>query len=262
MKRLLLIFAHPDDESFSCGGTVAKYVKAGWDVHLLCATRGERGETGPFGTLDPKALGVIRQKEVQQAANLLGIHTVSFLDYIDGTLAARTPGDIEDFVYRKMLETIPDAVITFDTTGVSNHPDHIKLCYSTTYAFQKYAAWVIDQLEDRADKNEDILPKLYYVCMPESIATYLKKQKNIPKELFNKPWIGTPDERITTVIDIGKFAGVKKKALAAHVSQQSDVNRFLSLPHHPLLAHEHFILRYHGTREIFMGKNDRVSNKL
>ena len=50
-------FAHPDDESFSCGGTVAKYVKAGWEVHLLCATRGERGETGPYGKLDPETLG-------------------------------------------------------------------------------------------------------------------------------------------------------------------------------------------------------------
>ena len=262
MKKLLLVFAHPDDESFSCGGTVAKYVKAGWEADLLCATRGERGETGPYGKLDPETLGGIRQKEVQQAGKLLGIHTVSFLDYIDGTLASRTPGDIEDFVYRKMTEMIPDAVITFDTTGISNHPDHVKLCYSTTYAFQKYAAWVADQFEDPADIDENALPKLYYVCMPESIATYLKKQKNIPQELFNKPWNGTPDERITTVIDTGKFTGVKKKALGAHISQQADVKRFLSLPRHPLLSQEHFILRMHGTKEVFMGKNDRVFNKL
>lgn len=262
MKKLLLVFAHPDDESFSCAGTVAKYVKAGWEVHLLCATRGEQGETGPYGKLDPKALGEIRQKEVQYAAMLLGIHTVSFLDYIDGTLASKTPGDIEDFVYRKMMEIIPDCVITFDTTGVSNHPDHIKLCYATTYAFQKYAAWVADQLEDQAAIDENIEPKLYYVCMPESIATYLKKQKNIPQELFHKPWMGTPDERITTVIDTKKCMGVKKKALEAHISQQADVRRFLSLSRHPLLSHEHFILRFHGTKEVFMGKNDRVSNKL
>ncbi|MBI5448862.1 PIG-L family deacetylase [Candidatus Gottesmanbacteria bacterium] len=262
MKKLLLVFAHPDDESFSCGGTVAKYVKAGWDVHLLCATRGERGETGPYDALAPEALGSIRQKEVQLAASVLGIHTVSFLDYIDGTLAARTPGDIEDFVYRKMLELIPDCVITFDTTGVSNHPDHIKLCYSTTYAFQKYAAWVAQQLEDRPAVDENTLPKLYYICMPESIATYLKKMKNIPQELFNKPWKGTPDEKITTVIDTAKFMNKKKKALAAHISQRADVNRFLSLSRHPLLIKEYFILRYHGTKEIFMGKNDRVSNKL
>ena len=98
--------------------------------------------------------------------------------------------------------------------------------------------------------------------MPESIATYLKKQKNIPQELFNKPWNGTPDERITTVIDTGKFTGVKKKALGAHISQQADVKRFLSLPRHPLLSQEHFILRMHGTKEVFMGKNDRVFNKL
>ena len=47
MKKILLVFAHPDDESFAAAGTVAKYVKAGWEVDLICATRGEKGEAGP-----------------------------------------------------------------------------------------------------------------------------------------------------------------------------------------------------------------------
>jgi hypothetical protein len=98
--------------------------------------------------------------------------------------------------------------------------------------------------------------------MPESVARYLKKKKTLPSESFGKPWLGTPDKNITTVINIMKFGGTKKKALAAHISQQEDVQRFLSLPSQPMLKHEYFILRMQGTTEVFMGKNDHVTNSL
>lgn len=261
MKRLLLVFAHPDDESFSCGGTVAKYVHAGWKVDLVCATRGEDGSRGPYISLPQDQLGDIRQKELQKAGIALGLNSITFLGYKDGTLSAQTPGELEDTVYKKMEELVPDAVITMDTTGISNHPDHIKMCFVTTYAFQKYAAWVEEQLKDQKEAAQNF-PKLYYACMPESVADYLKKKKNIPHESFGKPWLGTEDKNVTTVINIMKFASAKKKALASHISQQEDIDRFLSLPSQPLLNHEYFILRMQGTTEVFMGKNDHVANHL
>jgi LmbE family N-acetylglucosaminyl deacetylase len=242
MKRLLLVFAHPDDESFSCGGTVAKYVKAGWRVDLICATRGEEGGSGE-----------IRQRELQKAGIALGVSTITFLGYRDGTLSSQTPGELEDNVHKKMEELVPDAVITMDTTGISNHPDHIKISFVTTYAFQKYAS--------RMEKQQ-IFPKLYYACMPESVAQYLQKKKTLPMESFGKPWRGTPDSKITTVINIMKFAAAKRLALTSHISQQESVDQFLSLPSQPELKNEYFILRMHGTTEVFMGKNDRVSNAL
>lgn len=79
MKRLLLVFAHPDDESFSCAGTVAKYVAAGWKVDLICATRGEDGSRGPYVDLPKDQLGDIRQKELQKACVTLGINSITFL---------------------------------------------------------------------------------------------------------------------------------------------------------------------------------------
>jgi LmbE family N-acetylglucosaminyl deacetylase len=261
MKRLLLVFAHPDDESFSCGGTVAKYVKAGWRVDLICATRGEEGSRGPYVNLPQEKLSDIRQKELQKAGITLGIKSITFLGYKDGTLSAQIPGELEDKVHKKMEELVPDAVITADTTGISNHPDHIKMSYVTTYAFQKYAAWIESKLKDQEEAAQ-IFPKLYYACMPESVADYLKKKKIIPAESFGKLWRGTPDKNITTVINIMKFASTKKKALTSHISQQEDINRFLSLPSQPFLKHEYFILRMHGTTEVFMGKGDRIVNTL
>lgn len=234
---------------------------AGWHVDLICATRGEEGSRGPYTDLPQSDLGQIRQKELQKAGVTLGISSVTFLGYRDGTLVSQTPGKLEDIVYKKMEELVPDAVVTMDTTGISNHPDHIKMCFVTTYAFQKYAAWIEEQLKDQEEAAQ-VFPKLYYACMPESTVQYLKKKKNLPAESFGKPWEGTPDKNITTVINIMKFASTKKKALASHVSQQEDVDRFLSLSSQPMLKHEYFILRMYGTTEVFMGKNDHVANNL
>lgn len=90
MRKLLLVFAHPDDEIPVCG-TIAKYKKIGWQVDLTFATN--------FG-------------------------------YSEGKLSALTPGTLEDPIYRAMEHELPDVVITFDKTGINNDPDHIKTCYA------------------------------------------------------------------------------------------------------------------------------------
>lgn len=277
MKKLFVSFAHPDDEAFACGGTIAKYVQVGWEVHLLCATREEAGGGGPYGEISEDALGRIRQKELEEAGTILGISAITFLGYKDGTLSGLHPGELEDKVYRLMASFAPDVVITFEPGGISNHPDHTKICLSTTYAFQRYArdraiamgeipvrvsqrARSFGELSAEGEKRSE--PKLYYVCMPESLATYFKKQKRIPSQSFGRPWTGTPDKFITTVINIRTFQRKKINALKVHKSQQSDVDRFLSGDRQPLLAQEYFILRMQGVSEVFMGKTDRVSNRL
>ncbi len=259
---MLLVFAHPDDESFSSAATIAKYAKLGWTIDLVCATRGEKGETGSYGEKTPEALGFIRQIELENAASYLGISTISFLKYVDGTLESDPPGKLEEILYQKMIELVPDIVITFDTSGVSNHPDHIRLSFATTFAFQKYAFQIQNALKDNPDYSEDSAPKLYYTCVPETTVEYLKKMKIFPEESFGKPMLGTPDKFITTAISAEGFQQLKKRALRCHVSQSEDVERFLSLEHNPLVKQEYYIFRMHGVREIFMGKNDHISSKL
>jgi LmbE family N-acetylglucosaminyl deacetylase len=259
MKRILLVASHPDDETFMTGGTVAKYVDEGWQVDLVTATRGEEGQRGPLVQLGRDKVGEVRQKELEKAGTELGIHSITLMGYKDGTLNMRTPGDIEDVVYKKMTEIIPDIVITADTTGISNHPDHIKLSYATTYAFQKYAKWIEEQLNAQ-EPEEQIFPKLYYACMPASIAAFAIKSKTHPAIQFAKPWKGVPDKEITTVIDISDFADVKLRAMHCHVTQTADVERHLKLK--DLMKHEYFIFRMHGTTEVFMGKNDHVADSL
>ncbi|MBI3343072.1 PIG-L family deacetylase [Candidatus Gottesmanbacteria bacterium] len=203
MKKMLLVFAHPDDESFFTGGTVTKYVKAGWQMERVCAA--------DWG-------------------------------YAEGKLSALTPGTLEDPIYRAMETGIPNVVITFDKTGINNDPDHIKVCYATTYAFQKYASWLEElQKKFRVRSSHDeswfkrleivitkkIEPKLYYACMPASTVGRAVREGGLPKESFGKPWRGAPDDEITTIID-----------------------------------HEYYILHMEGTKEHFMGKNDQISDRL
>jgi N-acetylglucosamine malate deacetylase 2 len=266
MKQILVITAHPDDESFSCGGTIAKYTHNGYAVHLVVATQGEKGHSVIHEEISEEELANIRVEELTTAAEILGISSISYLGYKDKSLSKLEPGDIEDKIYRQMCTIIPDMVITFDTTGISNHSDHIRVCFATTFAFQKYAKYIkknieLQKIEDQSIEIPDE-PKLYYVCMPSSIASYLRKEKILPDEMFGKPWAGTPDKYITTTIDISDFSEQKLNAVRAHKTQGVDAQRYLDIPNHPLLKHEYFIHRMQGLTEVFMGKNDKISSEL
>lgn len=257
MKKLLCVFAHPDDESFTAGGTIAKYVKAGWAVDLICGTRGEAGDIGSIRVTKGDALGEVREAELREAGKVLGLSSITFLPYKDGTLSTKVPGDIEEALINKLKEIKPDVVITFETGGISNHPDHIKLSYATTYAFQEYA-----KMRRKAIPNDENPPKLYYACVPESVCQYLIGEGVFPAEAHDRPWRGVEDKKISTVIDIKRFASVKEEALRKHMTQEGDVDRYYSIDSNILAVQEYYMLRMVGITEAFVGKNDRVSDGL
>lgn len=279
MQKILLVFAHPDDESFTAGGTIAKYARSGWQIDLVCATGGEAAATAKQ-EISTAQLKDLRTKELDVAAEILGINSVTLFDYADGALDRLNPGELEDKIFWRMISLAPDIVITFNTTGISNHPDHIKISYATTFAFQKYASVASEVRQMRlgikpfprhareawklkfAQIIADTEPKLYYACIPQSLVEHLLKQKLLPRESFGKPWQGTPDKAISTVIEIKLFRNFKLRALKAHASQRSDVERFLMFLGEPFLQRENFILRRRGTAEVFMGKNDSISRRL
>ena len=281
MKKMLLICAHPDDETISCGGTIAKYARAGWHVQLICATDGEAGSLGQYTDISGQQLGDIRRKELEKAGELLGISMITFLGYKDGALKNQTAGELEDVVYRKMTEFAPDVVITYESNGISNHPDHMKLTLASTYAFQKYAKGLLDlpnittlkgtkvreltrafqkSFAESLEKQGD--PKLYYACLPESVVVYLQKMHALPQESFGRPWAGVKDKFVTTVIDIKRYGSAKIQALQKHLTQKEDFAAEMAIDNNPQFLKEFFILRMQGVYEIFMGNNDRVSDRL
>src|SRR5215469_5830029 len=114
MGGLLLVLAHPDDETLF-GGTVARYTSAGVDAGLICGTRGERGKTS--GLCSVEELGRVRESELRESARILGIHRLEILPYVDQQLHAAPHDEIRRHIVALVRELRPQVVITFDPHG-------------------------------------------------------------------------------------------------------------------------------------------------
>ncbi len=134
MPRIAGIFAHPDDEVFCVGGTMATYVDAGAEALIMSATRGEAGQIRDASAATRATLGQAREQELREACRRLGVQHVRFLDHLDGTLASL---DRELFVTEvgEVLDDFrPDVVVTFGADGFYGHPDHVTVGLVVTEA--------------------------------------------------------------------------------------------------------------------------------
>jgi LmbE family N-acetylglucosaminyl deacetylase len=160
-KRLMVIFAHPDDAEFSVAGTVAKWAAKGTEVTYLLCTSGDRGTSDPDMT--PERLAELRQGEQLEAAEVLGVKTVLFLPYTDGMLQATL--DLRRDITREIRRFKPDAVICPDPTvryrgdGYLNHPDHraagdaaLDAIFPTARDRLAFPELLVDHLEPHAVK--------------------------------------------------------------------------------------------------------------
>lgn len=151
MKKpiILAVLAHPDDESFGMGGTLALYASRGADVYLVCATRGEAGEADPEHLTGFRDIGEMRESELRCAAGILGLKGVFFLGYRDSGMAGseanghpeaqirRPVPEVAGRVVKYIRELKPDIVLTFDPIGGYRHPDHIHIQQAATLAFER-----------------------------------------------------------------------------------------------------------------------------
>src|SRR5215212_3562530 len=112
--RLMCVFAHPDDESLGTGGTLAKYAAEGIETYLVTATRGERGWQGAESDNPGLGrLGAIREAELRNAVQMLGIRELHFLDYIDGELDQANPAEAIAKIVAQLRRVRPHVVLTF-----------------------------------------------------------------------------------------------------------------------------------------------------
>lgn len=226
--KLILVFAHPDDESFSSAGTVAKLTKKGVTVKLITATRGEAGMVGEPPVTTHKNLGKVREEELKTATKVLGISELYFLDFIDGTLKDMPVKLISSKILEILKDEQPDAVVTFNEEGGSRHPDHIKTHEAATDAFKDYMKTVQKHV------------KLYYTASPRSFIEKLKKS-GIMYSSYGEIK-GTPDREITTIVDISETVDKKIKALMSHKTQHKDWEKYIKRKDHPEFKKEYFKL--------------------
>lgn len=235
-KVLLSVLAHPDDESFGMGGTLALYAQQGWDVYLVCATRGEAGTVDPHYLEGFGSIAELRESELRCAARHLGLKSVFFLDYRDsgmpGMEANQHPqaqinapiSEVAAKVVRYIRELRPDVVITFDPIGAYRHPDHIHIHNATVLAFERAA--------DPAFAPQSGAPfqpgKLYFHTVPRG---FLKLAVRLIRLLGGDPtrWGRNKDINLASLaevdfptharVDYTRVSHKKTLASACHASQ-------------------------------------------
>ena len=222
--RLLAVFAHPDDESFLAGGTLAKYAHLGWDVFLVCATYGESGQRGEYEALGVNEFANIRRAELQAACNALGIHSPMFLECADRAVAVICWNSAAKEMVRVIRRLQPDVVVTFGPDGISGHPDHVALSQIVTSAF--WVATVHRFPWRKAVKARH--SSLYYVLRSTSVPQCCGQNETVP----------VPP--LTTAIDIGGFGDLKLAAVHCHRSQRHLQPILVATTRAILEAPEHF----------------------
>ena len=145
--RLLILFAHPDDEAFPVGGTIAMHTARGVTARLVTATSGELGEIRQPGSATRETIGEVRRAELEKAVVELGIDSHVVLGYRDSGMAgwddnhhpqAFVQADEHEVVARLVFEIRrfrPQVILTFGLDGLYGHPDHIAICNHATQAF-------------------------------------------------------------------------------------------------------------------------------
>ena len=131
---ILFSFAHPDDESFSGAGTAMKYAAAGARVVLSTATLGERGKRGDPPVCEEDAIAACRERELREAAAIIGFHELHLLGYRDRELADAPVDEMRSKLVALIRRLRPAVVVTFDPHGFNLHPDHVAISRFTSDA--------------------------------------------------------------------------------------------------------------------------------
>jgi len=191
---LLAIFAHPDDETFRPGGTLALLARRGVRVHVLTATRGQAGSCGEPPLCSTDELPAVRERELRCACAALGIEPPRLLDYEDGRLAEADPEQVTAQILAAINEIHPQVLLTFGPDGLSGHPDHIAIGQRTAEAYA----------------SSDRIAALYTLAVPRSLAVHLDMRQVR----------AIPDEQIALRVDVSPVWEAKQAAMACHATQR------------------------------------------
>lgn len=216
--RLLAVLAHPDDESFGLGGTLAHYAAQGVETSLLTATRGERGRYFDNRDRPPDDdVGRIRERELRAAASELGVASVEVLGYRDGGLDSAPTQEVVGRIVSHVREIRPHVVTSFGFDGAYGHPDHIAISQLTTSAIVAAADPTY-----RPEEPAHRVAKLYHIGWPRRIwdlyQQVFKRMVSVVdgEERAVNPW---PEWTLTTRVDARQQWETVWRAIQKHESQ-------------------------------------------
>jgi LmbE family N-acetylglucosaminyl deacetylase len=267
LKRLLAVLAHPDDESFGPGGTLALYAQRGDEVTLICATRGEVGSLPAEMEGKVDDIAALREHELRCAAEILGLKDVIFLGYRDSgmpgssdnqhpnALCAAPVEEVAEKIEEHIRSIKPQVIITFDPIGGYHHPDHIAIQRATLVAFNSASS---------ENSNFENLPphqtqKLYYHTFPRRLMKFVVRLlplfrqdptsfgRNNDIDLLA---ITKEDFPVHARINYRAVADIKEAASACHHSQQDPgTHSFLRAIERIVGSKENFMRAYPPARD-------------
>lgn len=212
-RRLQVVVAHPDDETFGCGSLLLHARSAGAVTAVCCATRGEAGEVTHGVAIPAGGVGELREGELRAAAKLLGVGRIDLLDLLDsgmagdagpGTLMAAEASLVRTRILRAVDAFRPDVIVTLD--GSDGHRDYSRVRDVT--------------IEVAAERGVPV----YLHCLPRSAmkrwAEHMS-QEHADSAYLTLGELGTPEEQVTHVVDTTAFWQQRWTAIRAHRSQTS-----------------------------------------
>jgi mycothiol conjugate amidase Mca len=245
---LMAIHAHPDDEAIGTGGILARYSDEGVRTILVTCTDGAAGEIAAATNVSPDQLAAVREQELRRACEILGVTRLELLGYRDSGMANTPDNEHPDAFAQADLAAAtgrlvalvrryrPQVMVTYDENGFYGHPDHVN---ANRIAVRAFAA-AGDSAAYPEHGPEPWAPsKLYYTAVGRSsIARFSERLEAYGiespigggAEQLDAPPFGTPDELITTVVDVAALVDRKQAALYAHATQMGPEVFFAKMP--------------------------------
>lgn len=195
-RSLLAVFAHPDDETFRPGGTLALLSQRGVRVQVVSATRGGAGSCGHPQLCTPDELPALRESELHCACATLGVEPPILLDYPDGRLSEFDPETILAEILAIVQKVNPQVMLSFGPDGLSGHPDHIAIGHLASEVYHR---------------SVDVMA-LYTLAVPQSLVTMLGMAQIQ----------AVPDASISLTVDISAVWDAKLAAIHCHRTQLAE----------------------------------------
>lgn len=264
MQKIVAFYAHPDDETFSIGGTVTHFAREGVPSVLVCTTRGEAGQTSDPSLATPETLAAVREEELRCAARTMGLDELILLDYRDSGMAGTPENENPrafinadaDEVVGQLVAVLrqhqPSVVVTFGPDGGYGHPDHIAIHH-----------WTLDAVAAAADPTRypesgepwsvarlfySVIPRSFFRTMGES----LRAQGIDTSEWEQFAESGWPDDAVDLALELPHVSDTKLCALRCHRTQFGADNPFNQVGEDALrqmLSTEYFVLAQPALRE-------------
>ena len=186
-RSVLVVVAHPDDETFGLGAVISHMIERGTAVHVLCFTHGESSTLG-----DTTDLYALREGELREASARLGVRSVTLLTYPDGRLADTSISELSRQVAQHVARVRPEALLVFDDSGVTAHPDHQAATRAAVHAHAN-------------------LPVLAW-ALPAVIADRLRRETG-------QPFVGREPDELDLCLRVARVP--QRRSAYAHASQLS-----------------------------------------